>query len=807
MDNIDDTKAFNNFFKGISKGKNNYPRDLFSAFYFSLCAQNYFDADRFFSLFQVQFGIPDWLKEINEKVKNAVYENDKDKHSIFFNGNNPLLIKDKENRNKLNSNEKEDIEFVVNSYINGFKTEKRIKKSESAAFYHLKTVLNRKEIINNKDIQSFLLTEIGKMYLNGIGIPQNLHKSLIYFKNALINDPNNLDAQKHMGIAINMKDELDRSITKLNLKSLNEIDFKEALHYGFSFLHGINGFPKSINHAIKYYLKAATIDPYAYCILGNIFRFGIECSQNLKKASKYYRLGNINGCIRSKLYDGILQMHQYNPMTTWGNSAGKLLKEIDNYYFDYKNFEGSELQYSYCFVINASLHHFPLKVNDVFINGATIYYGPNTNYGYIRRKPKSYYYKGKISTYYSTEPTADSFELSTTQFQNSIWFVLFQLKYMFDHGIILYEDELSVSKFKYPQPYLGIDSLYTTSWRIKTNENTHKLLNQLYENIKPYIPSVKNIDIQNIIKEKLNGNYSIKELLEFFQINMISQDVNIDNFKKFVREMKQIVPLDSGKILFSEDVEKAEMGNEECIKKCALSYFYGTNFYPVNYQESFKYYKILAKKHNDSISQMWVAIMLAHGIGVNQNYYKAFKWFEKSLSSGNIEQKLKYSLFLEYYNTHLKNEEEKPYRYISFLKECTQLNHPESLFQYGKLHESDVAIDYGRRKSIEYYKKASNLGHIESTRRLYHVYKKLGMKTEQDELLHILITINDPKYIYKIAMFHYQKSEYDQSLKFINIMLPTKNPKFFKLFADHLVNGFGIPKDIERGKKFYIAAS
>ena len=286
MDNIDDTKAFNNFFKGISKGKNNYPRDLFSAFYFSLCAQNYFDADRFFSLFQVQFGIPDWLKEINEKVKNAVYENDKDKHSIFFNGNNPLLIKDKENRNKLNSNEKEDIEFVVNSYINGFKTEKRIKKSESAAFYHLKTVLNRKEIINNKDIQSFLLTEIGKMYLNGIGIPQNLHKSLIYFKNALINDPNNLDAQKHMGIAINMKDELDRSITKLNLKSLNEIDFKEALHYGFSFLHGINGFPKSINHAIKYYLKAATIDPYAYCILGNIFRFGIECSQNLKKASK-----------------------------------------------------------------------------------------------------------------------------------------------------------------------------------------------------------------------------------------------------------------------------------------------------------------------------------------------------------------------------------------------------------------------------------------------------------------------------------------------------------------------------------------
>ena len=204
---------------------------------------------------------------------------------------------------------------------------------------------------------------------------------------------------------------------------------------------------------------------------------------------------------------------------------------------------------------------------------------------------------------------------------------------------------------------------------------------------------------------------------------------------------------------------------------------------------------------------MWLGIMYSNGIGVNQNYSKALKWFKKSSDQKNVQGRLNYALFLEYYNKKIKAKTDPYIPYCHLLEDCCHANDKESLFQMGKLRESYSSWEYGRESSIKYYRMAYKQGHIESARRLYHVYKKLGMKTKQDSLLSFLITINDPKYLYLRAQQFYDDKDYEKSFALTTAMMPTRNDKFFKLYGDHLLHGHGVEKDVEKAKKYYLSVA
>ena len=315
-------------------------------------------------------------------------------------------------------------------------------------------------------------------------------------------------------------------------------------------------------------------------------------------------------------------------------------------------------------------------------------------------------------------------------------------------------------------------------------------------------------DTELAVKVLLQPSRSFKDVLSELEKEPIHDAVDMEDFQEFVRECKNIVPYDSAKILVTDIVEQANSGDSQSIQECAFNYFYGTESFPINYQESFKYYEILAgDSYNNSTAQLQLGIMYSMGIGVNQNYSEALKWLKKSSDQKNVQGRLNYALFLEYYNKKIKDKTDPYIPYFHLLEDCCHTNDKESLFQMGKLRESYSGWEHGRESSIKYYRMAYQLGHIESARRLYHVYKKLGMKKEQNSILSFLITINDPKYLYIRAQQYYDHGDYDKSFSLTTAMMPTRNDKFFKLYGDHLLHGHGVKKNVEKAKKYYLSVA
>ena len=783
-----DIDFFVNFSLTLFHGLNGFPKDIFGAFYFTRANKQ---TICIIKTFWKYYGCPNWLKDsirfINLKFHRATNK------EIMFDPNCSFHV-NFENRTKISSTENVDIQFVIDSYLQGANS---FPKSKQAAFYHVKKLLLKE----NKN--PFLLIQLGQMYENGIGIPTNYKKAIHCFEIALNSEPK---AKQHLVRAHLKQEDLEGKISNLNeeckekMERADSNDFKEIMYVAFSFLHGLNGFPSSQYHAYQYYKKAAETDPYVYCMLGNLFRHGIVFSQNTQKAQKFYKLSHVKGCLRGQFYDGI--MKAYNMY--YFNSMIEKLNIIDHHFFDFKNQQGKTNPFNYCKMIHAIQQHFPVMIS--FYIEIKSKYTNNYKYKVPRRLKDTIYTKQSIKSINYVQNNENDTDcnrmLNDTEIQITLWFTLYQLKILDDNGLVMKNLKPSVSLFKDTNYYFAITSF--NPYDEGTNYQYGATIQYIvYLEFKKSIPK----GLKEQIEEQLS-NTSIEKSLSYFENNLISNKVNKDEFESFIRKCKNFVPLDSAKILISEKTEKAEAGDKDCLQECAHNYFYGIDPFPINYRESFRFYKILSEdNYNDANAQMWLGIMLSKGIGVKQDIQEALKWFKKASEQDNIEAKLNYALFAEYYNRKIKKPKNPNIPYMDILLECTDELHLESLFKMGMLKESHYSLEYGRKQSIEYYQKASSLGHIESTRRLYHIYKKLGMNEEQKSLLPFLKTINDPKYIYIFAKKYYDEEDYENSIKYTKMMVPTKDSKILKLYADHLLYGHGIEKDVDKAKKLYIIAS
>lgn len=782
--------------KKLYNGEGGYPKDLLGALYFAVDCYGINVPKSFLKY----YGFPDWLQNLNSHIKELYHELDEDGDKVEYNPNSEFLVEEGKNRSKLESTENSDIKFVINSYLKG---SGGFPKSEQAAFFHVKKLLKKEE--NNP----LLLTELGKMYENGIGTPINYQKAIKCFEKVANFDQ---EAKQFMQQAQAKQKELEKQISNLpeeckaKLEKANSNNFRKTMYVAFSFLHGLNGFPKSQFHAYLYYKKAAEIDPYVYCMLGNLFRTGIGFPQNIHKAAKLYKLSNLNGCLRGRFYDGFMQLRNFYPP----RSTRKQLKYLDKFFFDYKNQQGKSNAFNYCRMIHVSQLHFPIFLS-FYIDAESTFYGHSQAEGVDqRRQNDSTYIKQSIWSMSDVDNDVDDDDdsddddkkktLNDTEVQITMWFTLYQLKLLIDNGILLKDMEPEAELFKDSYYYFAITDIGSIRFRHRNRTIQHVL----YKKFKKSIPE----RLKESIKKQVKKDMTVEEILSYYENNLVSNKVDKDEFESFIRKCKSFVPLDSAKILVSEKVDRAESGHKESLQECARNYFFGHDSFPINYREAFKYYEILANDNfNDSNAQMWLGTMLSKGIGVKQDIQESLKWFKKASDQGDVKAQLTYALFLEYYNRKLKDPADPNIPYLKLLFKSADALDPQSLFEMGKLKESHVSWEYGRTKSVKYYLKASQLGHIESTRRLFHVYKKLGMNNEQNSLLPFLKTINDPKYIYIYAKAHYDQGDYENSIKYTKIMLPSKNPKFRKLYADHLLYGRGIEKDTDTAKKFYIAAT
>lgn len=335
-----------------------------------------------------------------------------------------------------------------------------------------------KKLLKSEENNLFLFVELGKMYEKGIGTPVNYIKAKNYYEKASIIDQ---EANQHIKRVQSKQKELEKQINEMpkeckeKLEKADSNNFRKIMYVAFSFLHELDGFPKSQFHAYNYYKKAAKIDPYVYCMLGNLFRLGIAFSQNMHKAAKFYTLSNLNGCLRGRFYDGFMQMPKYYPP----KGAKKQLKYLDKFFFDYKNQQGRSNPFNYCRMIHASQQHFPVMMG-FYIDAESTYceYGRAEGVDQ-RRQNDTTYIKQSIFSKSDIRNNEDDDEkmLDDTEIQITMWFTLYQLKLLFDNGLFLRDMEPCVELFKDPN-YFSITDYSSLSSYDKDKTIQHMLYKQ-----------------------------------------------------------------------------------------------------------------------------------------------------------------------------------------------------------------------------------------------------------------------------------------------------------------------------------------
>ena len=558
-------------------------------------------------------------------------------------------------------------------------------------------------------------------------------------------------------------------------------DYKKNLKDGFSYLLDSNK-----DEAKKSYKKAAEYDPYALCILGNLYRLGIVFKQNDQKAFRYYQKSAIKGCSKANYYFGIYAIRFSSEYS--GFQSKKFTKKeclmVDNHDFTLEN-PGDGNSFIYYRYLHHFHQHYPLEFNYKYGNS-------DIDSNSIELKPniiKNAFTKNEIN-------------LNKENLLISEWFLLYQLNSMFDSGLLfesinfhiyICEDQLIYASDD-EKNYTGsnIAFLKIRDYDLISSKTYDKsILKRLFDKAEKIVPHFKAITKTkyDITSSKQKNKPILKRLLEEFEKkieNSLNTDKNILNiFNFFIRKYKSFVPLTSGKLLVSEDVEKSDI---DALKKCAFSYFYGVNGFPINYQESFKYFeKLSSEPFNDSKSRMQCALMLAYNIGINQNYEKAIAFFEKALEkSQNYEAKLHFSLFLEYYKARNHKTEKE---YIPLLYECADKLYPEAIYLKARLEQSKQPIginkNYNQYQSIiRLYKDAYELGNIEAGIYLYNTENWIYDTVKTDIRDFLINTIN-----FKIIYDHTLQLKKEDAQKIFDIF-GDKSPGILKLQTDFLLDDF-----------------
>jgi hypothetical protein len=209
-------------------------------------------------------------------------------------------------------------------------------------------------------------------------------------------------------------------------------------------------------------------------------------------------------------------------------------------------------------------------------------------------------------------------------------------------------------------------------------------------------------------------------------------------------------------------VDEAEGGNQDAQIKVAWNYFYGDNGFPVNYEESTKFFRLAADQGVPEALQM-MGEFHAIGIARPRSFIRARELFEQAAKSGLDSARSRYGLFLEWWNrkiaTSRRGQVPDPGKYggiAAAMAVCASsggiaafdyrpyLNgkDAESLYRLGtileppktakvcKALENAQLIHCDLDGALRCYREATLLGNLEAFRRMLHVMRELGQHTQ-----------------------------------------------------------------------------
>ena len=154
------------------------------------------------------------------------------------------------------------------------------------------------------------------------------------------------------------------------------------------------------------------------------------------------------------------------------------------------------------------------------------------------------------------------------------------------------------------------------------------------------------------LNTKLFYNYEKLDKFEY-----VGSKFNEDNTK----DEKQIIDL-----YWSQISGKKEKNNLKIIKELAKIYYYGSSVVKQDYKTSLKLFE-KAVKLNDTESLFFVGEHYLNGWGTEQNYTKAYEYFNKSISYNTTENARSWNSlgYLYYYGLGVKKNVKKAFDFFS----------------------------------------------------------------------------------------------------------------------------------------------
>lgn len=283
--------------------------------------------------------------------------------------------------------------------------------------------------------------------------------------------------------------------------------------------------------------------------------------------------------------------------------------------------------------------------------------------------------------------------------------------------------------------------------------------------------------------------------VKFYDSKIVDSDIHLNSDKEN-HSMKLALYTYDGwekkiKPAFSENVLLFPTEKKDPLS-IGKNYYYGMNGYPVNYTEAAKNIKISADSGNAE-AQWRYAMLCIDAIGVKYDVETAKQYLIKSMNQNNIQGKFHYSFLA------LKSNE-----YEDIMKDCINKKHLDAMYYYGMHLEKKDEDEIDFEKVIEIYKKASDEGHFDSFLRLINLYENQSKKELFEENLLLSVGILNENLLIKLIELLDEQEKYKQSNILIDIGIKLNPKKFDCYFADHLLYGKGIKRNIERALNLMI---
>jgi TPR repeat protein len=525
--------------------------------------------------------------------------------------------------------------------------------------------------------------KLSKYYLDGRVVPQNLEKARELAEEA--NAPDLIEEINDKLSDLQRVESLIDTAGRDRMEAARKGDVLSCLLVGFSFLFGLNGFPRSQQHALEYYLLGAKHGD-VFCLLGDMFRLGSGFDKNMKKAINYYRLGHRMGSTRARRYDWVLRAHRryyLDPKHELQRLVKDRIQTVNDHGID------SSLE--------PALAHFYNEIRCPFIALAVQSHTHGLWSNLVTRDKANFPEQAlaRQKAFYSFCVGMAAFH------KEKIFAPRLRIDRMLDFAGTMF----------FGQVNLLAEAKVTG--RLDTAYPHLNTVNHPREDGREQVREFEESEKSYLLRDALQGIRDLKtfdEIAGYLERNMIEGSVDKADFRKFVCEARNWLPWATPEVVICDDT----------FDNC-LNYFFGDNGFPINYRECVR----IARTERSADALMLLGDLTAAGVARPRSFKEARSMF-KSAAETSPKARVRFALFQEWWNRYIACNHREAGEYLQFLHGPDA----ESMYRYATILEMDSNQSLGLTEALYYHTKAACHGHLEAMRRRFGCLLRLERKAE-----------------------------------------------------------------------------